>query len=272
MWPMHRVSSKKKTAWAIRCMHEAQMHRHNHYITLTYDNEHLPENRSLVLDDWQLFAKRVRKRHGPFRFLHCGEYGEKELRPHLHAIMFGLDLSQSKPRGKELKRTSYVSVPLKANDKSKFPLRVHETLTDLWTNGFHTVGAVTFDSAAYVAKYTTKRMTGKKAQAAIERVDPTTGECWEVLPEYATMSRNPGLGATWFEKYCDDVYPDNFVVMKGQKMQPPAYYDELLGRRDPEMQRLMLQKRRNEVSGDAENHSPERLAVREAVAEARLTQ
>lgn len=257
---------EKKRAWAIRCMHEAQMHEVNHFLTLTYNNESLPEGSTLVLDHWQKFAKRVRKRHGPFRFLHCGEYGDEKRRPHYHAVLFGLDLSR------DLKGNSYVSVRLKASDASAFPLMVSESLTDLWELGYHTLGQVTFDSAAYVASYTTKRKTGKDLAKSIERVDPETGECWEVKPEYATMSRNPGLGAKWFEKYCSDIYPDNYVVMKGQKFKPPAYYDKLLEEKDPELHKKMKEKRRAEIRRHPDELTPERLEVREAVCEARSSQ
>jgi len=247
-------------------MHEAQMHEVSHFVTLTYNNENLPEDRSLDVEHWQKFAKRVRKRHGPFRFLHCGEYTDDNLRPHYHAILFGLDLTR------DLKGNSYVSVRLRSDDHNSFPLMVSESLTDLWPNGFHSVGQVTFDSAAYVASYTTKRKTGPQADAAVQRVDPDTGECWEVKPEYSTMSRNPGLGATWFEKYCSDIYPDNCVVMKGQKFKPPAYYDKLLKEKDPELHNKMKQKRRDNLRQHPEELTPERLEVREAVCEARQNQ
>ena len=204
---------ERKRSWAIRCMHERQMHSQNCFITLTYDNEHLPEDRGLHVSHWQKFAKRLRKKHGKFRYMHCGEYGEKTLRPHYHALLFGLDFDDT--------------VELQQTDQD-FPLRVSASLSKLWKNGFHTIGDITFDSAAYVASYCAKKYTGKKAETEYERVDPETGECWDVAPEYATMSRRPGLGSKWIEKYEGDVYPDNFVIMKGQKWKPPDFYDKKL--------------------------------------------
>lgn len=241
---------ERKRSWAIRCVHEAQMHEKNCFLTLTYDDEHLPEDRSLVVSDWQKFAKRVRKKHGPFRFMHCGEYGEEGLRPHYHALIFGLDFAED-------------SVPILRAEKH--PLRISESVQKLWGLGFHTIGEVSFDSAAYVASYVTKQVTGRKAVewGAYERVDPETGEYWEVAKEYATMSRRPGLGTSWFEKYCGDVYPDNFVVMKGQKFKPPSFYDGLLEQRDKVLHKRMLEQRKSVVRKDGWNMTDERLEVRE---------
>lgn len=251
---------EKKRSWAIRCMHEAQMHDKNSFVTLTYDPQHLPPDRGLDVRHWQLFAKRLRKHSGPFRFLHCGEYGLETLRPHYHAIIFGLDFGGD-------------SIPVQRSGNSQFPLRISESLTRLWPYGFHSIGQVTFDSAAYVASYTTKRKTGPQAQLEVQRVDPTTGECWEVQPEYATMSRRPGgLGYSWFEKYCDDIYPDNYVVMKGQKFKPPAYYDDLLERKNPELHRKMKQKRRDTLREHPEELTHDRLQVRETIAQAKIRQ
>jgi len=242
----------RKRAWAIRCVHESQMHEKNSFLTLTYDDEHLPEDRGLDVSHWQNFAKKLRRQMGPFRFMHCGEYGEKGLRPHYHALIFGLDFAED-------------SAPIRRGN-DKHALRVSADLLDIWDKGFHTVGKVSFDSAAYVASYTMKKVTGKAQETAYERVDPETGECWSVRPEYATMSRNPGLGATWFDEFAGDVYPGNFVVMKGQKFQPPSFYDNRLKGSNPEMWKKMMDSRKKNVRSNEWNMSDERLEIREQVA------
>lgn len=247
---------ERKRWWAIRCVHEAKMHERSCFLTLTYDNEHLPEDHSLDVSHWQKFAKRLRKKLGPFRFMHCGEYGDETHRPHYHALIFGHDFSED-------------SVPLRTNNAQ--PLRASATLQELWPHGFASIGQVTFDSAAYVASYCTKKKTGEQSESEYERLDPETGEVWSVKPEYATMSRRPGLGTSFFEKYCSDIYPDNFVEINGQKFKPPAFYDELLKKRNPELAQKMKEQRRKTVRDQADNHTPERLAVREKVAKARLT-
>jgi hypothetical protein len=92
--------------WAIRIKHEASMHPQNSFITLTYDNEHLPPTGTLVLKHWQDFMKRLRKKysHKKLSFYHCGEYGEKQGRPHYHAIIFNHQFSDliPIPRKKDL--------------------------------------------------------------------------------------------------------------------------------------------------------------------------
>ena len=92
---------ERSRQWAIRCLHESKSHEDNCFITLTYDDEHLPRDRSLDVKVFQDFIKRMRKKVGKFRYFHCGEYGEKEFRPHFHACIFGYDF----PDKKFLKRT-----------------------------------------------------------------------------------------------------------------------------------------------------------------------
>ena len=84
-------------AWAIRCVHEAQMHEHNSFITLTFNKDHLPEDYSVNVRTWQLFMKRLRQEVDvPLRFFACGEYGSENLRPHYHALINGCDFSDDR--------------------------------------------------------------------------------------------------------------------------------------------------------------------------------
>lgn len=245
----------RKRSWAIRCMHEAQMHENNCFVTLTYDNEHLPEDQSLDVTHWQKFAKRLRKAHGSFRFMHAGEYGEKTLRPHYHALLFGLDFRDT--------------VEL-SSGPNQHKLRVSASLSKIWTAGFHAIGDITFDSAAYVASYCVKKTTGKKAAQEYARLDPETGEYWEVKPEYGTMSRRPGLGSAWIDKYQDDVYPDNFVVINGQKWKPPNYYDKRLAKKNPLLHSKMLEQRQKQVKENKWNYTEERLQTRKELMWAKI--
>jgi len=246
---------ERKRGWAIRAVHEAQMHEENSFLTLTYDNEHLPKDGSVRVKDWQDFAKRVRKNKGPFRFFHCGEYGENTFRPHYHACMFGHDFHAD--------RTKHAQ-------KGGHPLWISSELSELWGNGFCTIGSLSFDSAAYVAGYCVKTKTGKEANAYLERVNFATGEVTTVKPEYATMSRNKGLGYSWYQKYKTDVYPDDFVVMKGQKFRPPAYYDTLLEKEEPEQWARIQARRQSFVANNADFQSPRRLKAKEDVLKAKV--
>ncbi len=241
---------ERSRQWAIRCVHEASMHSQNSFITLTYNDENLPKDGSLCLADWQNFAKRLRHKVGPFRFFHCGEYGEVHRRPHYHACIFGLDFIADRGLWK---------------DDGKHPLFRSPLLDKTWGLGFTTVGAMSFDSAAYVARYVMKK--AKRESERYGRVDQDTGEVSFVRPEYVTMSRNPGLGSKWFSKFKSDVYPSDEVIVAGRSFRPPRFYDELLP--DEELDEYKV-KRRGAMVNRNRDLTPERLRVREKCLEARL--
>ena len=231
-------------------MHEAQLHDRCSFVTLTYDDEHLPEDHSLHVEHWQKFAKRLRKEIGRFRFYHCGEYGPATLRPHYHAAMFGVDFH----RDRELFKST-----------GDYPLYLSQTLQKAWGLGFTTIGNLTAQSARYVAKYVTKKITGPAAEKNYERVDAETGEVITVRPEYSTMSRRPGIGAGWYEKFGADVRRTGFVVINGRKTRAPAFYDRRHEEVDPEGYEEVKKARRDRVLLHAEDQTWERLAVREEV-------
>ena len=158
----------------MRCHHEASLYQDNCFITLTYSDEHLPSDKSLHVDHFQKFMKRLRKRFGEgVRYYHCGEYGEKYMRPHYHACLFNFDFPDKKI--------------WKENNGNR--LYISESLSELWPFGFVTIGDVTFESAAYVARYIMKKVNGDLAESHYERVDWDTGEVYHLKPEYTTMSR-----------------------------------------------------------------------------------
>lgn len=193
------------------------MHDRNSFVTLTYAPEHLPHDGGLSLDHWQLFAKRLRKKIGSFRYFMCGEYGDENLRPHYHACIFGVDFSGDRVLFKRERGNTLFQSAL---------------LAETWRYGFCSVGELTFESAAYVSRYILKKRTGPQAAEAYERVDPDTGECFQVRPEFVCMSRRPGLGSKWFEKFSGDVYPSDEVIFKGRRFRPPRFYDEKLPAED----------------------------------------
>jgi hypothetical protein len=243
--------------WAIRIMHEAEMHDENCFITLTFDQANLEKRSnplSLDVSEYQRFMKRLRKRFGKnIRFFHCGEYGDQNKRPHYHAIIFGMDFKDKK---------------LWTNrDGNK--LYTSEALQELWPYGFSTIGEVTFQSAAYVARYIMKKWKGDGAEDHYTRWCPLTGEGTTVEPEYCTMSRMPGIGKTWLEKYKSDVYPHDYVVINNHKVKPPRYYDNLLS--DEEL--AELKKKRAEDAPeiiDEYNEAMDRLWVSEEIKIKRL--
>lgn len=244
-------------AWALRCVHEASLYEHNSFITLTYDSAHLPKDGSVDVREWQLFAKKLRKMVGPFRFFHVGEYGEESFRPHYHALLFGIDFSDNRYR---------------VAARGDYPLYMSETLDEAWGKGLAWIGSVSFQSAAYVARYCIKKVGGKVAAERYRRVDFSTGEEWYVKPEYVTMSRGGrggqgGIGKRWFEKYGSEVFPSDEVVHEGKKFRPPRYYDNLL---DADALEAIKAKRRAKVRGFAKDLTPERLKVRERCTSAKI--
>lgn len=252
---------ERSRQWAMRCIHEASLHENNSFITLTYSDKFLPEDRSLNLRHFQLFMKRLRKKCGEgIRFYHCGEYGEKTHRPHYHACLFGHDFDD-----KVLFRV------VNGNN-----LYTSSSLDGLWEKGFCTIGDVTFESAAYVARYIMKKVTGDAAEEHYERIDPETGEIIRLKPEYTTMSRGSkklgtgGIGKGWFEKYNKDVFPWDEVIVNGVRCKPPKYYDGLFEVLDAKACLEVKRARNRQGRRHAHEQSPARLKVREKVQNARL--
>ena len=132
----------------MRCMHEKQSHERSAFITLTYDEEHLPQDGGLDVSHFQKFMKRLRKKRGKVRFFHCGEYGDMKGRPHYHAILFGIDFWDDQ---------------VLVEEKNDNPYYISAELAQLWPFGQHRIGEVTFESSAYVARYIMKKITGKQA-------------------------------------------------------------------------------------------------------------
>lgn len=247
-----RVDNAKQ--WAARCIHEAQTHEDACFVTLTYDDEHLPQYSELRPDHWQKFVKRLRKYVSPkkLRYFHCGEYGETTQRPHYHALLFGWEPTD------KVRHTGTGATTLYTSD----------TLARIWGYGFVTVGNVTAQSAGYVARYTLKKLSGERYFAPL--IDFSTGEINELQNVYATMSKRPGIGSEWLKKYKSDVYPDDFVLLDGMQSKTPRYYDKILEKTHlEEYERIRKNRRQRSKRYEADN-TPERLIVREKVANAKL--
>lgn len=233
------------------------MHLENSFITLIYSDDYLPSDGSLSKREWVLFMKRLRKAFPDkkIRFFMCGEYGENFARPHYHACLFGLDFPD-----KEL---------WSVRDSVK--LYRSPILETLWPYGHSTIGDVTFDSAAYVARYITKKITGDVA--AIEdhygSTDLLTGEWIFRQPEFILMSRGDrkgsgGIGKSWREKYKSDLEKD-FITLRGVRMKPAKYYDRLFDIENPEVfHEYKLERRKKAARCEIDNTS-KRLAVREKI-------
>lgn len=246
---------ERSRQWAVRCMHEASLWECNHFVTLTYRDEECPV--SLRYRDFQLFMKRLRREQkARVRFFMAGEYGETFGRPHYHACLFNCWLPDLEP----------VSV---LGGVSR--LYRSAVLDRIWSHGFTTVGSVTFESAAYVARYCLKKVTGQGAEAHYRITDIETGEVTGRVPEFTHMSLRPGIGALWVDRFMSDAYPHGMVVANGKEVRAPRYYDKRFKRVDAvgmealEFDRYLRGKER------AADNTPARLAVREAVTKARTS-
>lgn len=218
---------ERSRQWAMRCVHESKMWKENCFVTLTYDDEHIPKDRGLCYKDFQLFMKKLRNKTSVFRppggklirtskkvrFYMCGEYGERNGRPHYHACLFGLDFPDK------------IFLQFGKNDSRIYESKI---LTDLWGKGRCTVGSVTFESAGYVARYVMKKITGDAATMHYGEVDKETGEIVGRTPEFNHMSLKPGIGSSWIKKYWRDVFPQCKCVVDGVEVFPPKYYVKCL--------------------------------------------
>jgi len=219
---------ERSRQWALRCVHEAQLYDDNCFITLTFNDEYLfkwssrglkLEDRpavisgSLVKRDFQNFMKRLRREYPgvKIKYFHCGEYGEDGDRPHHHACLFNFRFPDQE---------EFVT-------ESGSKVWVSDTLTKLWPFGYSYIGDVTFESAAYCARYVIKKwarqnLKGEALFQAMKDFDKNEGS---KLAEYVTMSRRPGIGADWIDQFFSDVYPKDFITIRGVKCKPPKYYD-----------------------------------------------
>lgn len=250
---------ERAAGWAVRCHHEAQMFRaegrESCFFTLTYADEHLPPDGSASVLVVQAFMKRVRVELAPIRvrFLICAEYGERTKRVHYHGLLFG--------HAFEADRRPWA-------ERHGFKVYRSEQLERLWPFGHCELGTVTYQSARYVAGYIMKKVIGKDAEAGYLRPHPVTGELCQVEPEFQTMSRMPGLGQSWFEKFRDDVFPSDFIVIDAKRLKVPRYYDGLLP--EDELSEVKRGRRLRAMSFDRRERSKERLHVKAVCADSTL--
>jgi len=245
--------------WAVRIVHHAETRELNSFLTLTYDDEHLPHGGSLFKCHLQKFIRKLRKlskqEHGnDFRieYFGCGEYGEENLRPHYHLILLGLDFHD------KVLHSVRNGVKLYSSD----------ALTKLWRRGFCSIGEVTPESAAYVARYTMKKVHGSKAARHYSKVDPETGEVTRLTGEFVLMSLKRPIGKAWLTSFKSDVYPSDFVVVGGRKQKPPRYYDKQLS----ETEKAPIAEKRKALAKASPDNTQARLDAREVVKLAHIKQ
>lgn len=254
----------RSRAWAARIMHESQCHAASCFLTLTYDPDKLPgaavddiRQPGLYPKDFQVFIRALRKKlKVPLRYFMCGEYGEKFGRPHYHACLFGFDFSGDRVLFKK--------------GNSGCDIYTSEVLSSVWTDGFASVGQLSFESAAYVARYVCKKVTGDKAETHYGKLSLATGEIYVTVPEFARMSLKPGIGSDWYKQFAGDVFPHDYVVMNGCKVKPPRFYDKRLEIEWPDEYMALKARRLERAMACVDDCSPVRLKTREVVFRAGL--
>ena len=178
--------------WATRCILESRLWQDNCFITLSYNPKSLPPNATLVKRDLQLFFKSLRKKHPErkIRYFACGEYGDKKLRPHYHIGLFNYKPSDLK---------------LFKLNKCGQPLYISKEIADIWGKGFIIIGALTIESAGYIARYTQKKIYNKH-----EEIIKQLGR----IPEFLLTSRRGGIGlSVTQDKVAFDKIKHNFGIL-----------------------------------------------------------
>lgn len=182
------------------------MHEENVFVTLTYAPEFQPKDNNLDPMEFKRFLWNLKKQNAgkKIRYLYCGEYTKKGV-PHYHALLFG----HSFPDQKLLTK--------RGQHGRTYKIYTSELASQAWQNkGFITLGEVNKYTASYVGKYCFKKVNGGKT--ILNKLQP-----------FARMSRRPGIGAAWYEKFKSDVYPsDECRTSDGGCLRPPRYYDEKL--------------------------------------------
>lgn len=223
--------------WAYRCLMELEYHKEAYFLTLTYNDEMIPVHYfyekgeklpaySLEKRDFQLWLKRLRKQQAklhdnPIRFFGCGEYGSDTLRPHYHCIVYGLHLDDLKIYKRTDQGILYTSEKL---NRTWIGQRHRGEIEDEPYKylGFVVIGQVTFNTAAYVARYTAK----KAMTVGNEFFDK-----FNLEKPFIDMSRRPGIGLRYFEDH-PELFNNDMVHFagkeKGYSFNMPKYFLEKL--------------------------------------------
>ena len=277
----------RRRHWSMRIVHESSLYEidgGNCFITLTYrdriecspeqwrNGQHVPSDWSLHKAHFQKFMKRLRKSFEPqrIRYFVAGEYGRRcqhgiDLecvacpvcnlgRPHYHACLFNCSFPDLEPYSSGPNGLRYTS-----------PM-----LEKIWGYGFVDVGELNFATAEYVAGYVLKKVTGIRADDHYFQYCEDGFPVW-VTPEYCDMSRKPGLGRGWFDKYQDDVFPSDEVPVVGRGVLKgvPRYYQEIYAEEHPLDFEEVKRARQEFIKAHGYDFTPERLMDKYKVMRAR---
>lgn len=219
--------------WATKACYEAELHKDNWFITITYDDEHLPEAEpaidketgqelppnpggTLKPEELRAFCNKLRMyyrrkyNHQGIRYMAAGEYGSISLRSHYHMILFNCPIKPS-----EMTFWKY-------NENHEALWRCTE-LEKIWKKGMIVAAEVNWNTCAYVARYCMKK-SKNLTKEDYERLG--------IAPEFLRASNRPGIGREYFEKNKDIIYSKDTVIIQKygggtMEIRPPKYYDKL---------------------------------------------
>jgi hypothetical protein len=254
----------KSKELATRCVHEAQMHQDNCFVTLTYDSENLPTDGSLSKLHFPAFMKRLRKKYDDreIRYLYCGEYGDETFRPHYHACLFGIDFEDA--------------IEDHVNDRDDV-LWHSDELDKIWGKGFCTIGELNWDTAAYTSRYIMKKVVGQRAEEHYWRDNPLTGESYKLEPEFCKWSlgrkKGDGLGGRFFKKYQSDFFPRDECPIPGKGVYNsiPRYYEKIYAEENPDAFAEIKKRRRKFRDTHSHDYTTKRLEDRFHVKKAAIS-
>lgn len=208
---------------AVRTLHEASLHKNNIFLTLTYSQENLKSPR-LDYRDFQLFMKSLRELHTrditdpelknemAISYMVTGEYGDKNKRPHWHAIIFNYEPPD---------------LVFHREDDNGYKIFKSKIIDDLWAKNDpvkcpNEIGSVTIESAGYVARYAAKKLCHGNDQEH------------DYHPIHKTSSKH-AIGKRYIEKNFTRIFRNGFVRLpNGQKTKIPRYYVDWLKKYQPE--------------------------------------
>lgn len=237
--------------WMARISKEASLYPNNAFLTLTYNPKNLPIKETintetgelitgnpLVKKHVQQFIKKLRREYEyhfnkkGIRYYACGEYGGRTRRPHYHIALFNTDT------------TAFGDIKVIGTNQQGDALYTSEKIEKIWGKGFITIGDLTPQSAAYIARYMLKKQKGDGKEWYYESQG--------IISEYTTMSVKPGIARTWYEKHKEEYWLSDRIVISQRNKKPttvktPEYFDKLLEQEDPERLKSIKQQRQERL-------------------------
>lgn len=235
--------------WANRTYLESTLYKHNYFITLTYDEEHLEYNEELIDQDgrswtdngnflptiktetFETFLNTLRKifereyHHKGIRFIGCGEYGEESARPHYHLILLNCPFPAE----------TFFEPRIKNNN-----VYYRNTILErAWKKGISNICEANWQTMSYTARYITKKVNG---EAEIELYYANG-----IIKEFFRQSRDPGIGKPYYDLHKEKIYESDSILISNKKgvhrEKPPLYFDKLFEQENPEKWKEIKRKR-----------------------------